>query len=376
MPTSTEAYVARGGNSLKLEKVTYADLDGNEVLVDIVASSVCHSDVKAAGGSFHMRPPLIIGHEAAGYVKAVGPTATYVKPGDAVILAFASCENCRRCNSGKSPYCENMFGLNFTGKRSGGGEGVVVVCEGEEEVKGLFFGQSSMSRIALVRESCCVKVECARDELVLFASLGCGIETGAGAILNVAKPAVGSSIAVFGGGAVGLSAILAAKLTSPACLVLVDNSQTKLDMIPKELLEGVHIVNSTNKSPEDVAAELKKLTPSGAGMDFAMDGVGNEIVLLTAHLSLDKLGTALIVGGSPNAKQQTKIENHLVNGLTTRGMHQGDSVPRVMLPHLIQLWRAGKFPFDKLLTVFKFEELHEALDEMHQGKLIKPLLVV
>ena len=172
---------------------------------------------------------------------------------------------------------------------------------------------------------------------------------------NVAKPAVGSSIAIFGGGAVGLSAILAAKLTSPACLVLVDNSQTKLDMIPKELLEGVHLVNSADKSPEDVAAELKKLTPSGAGMDFAMDGVGHENVLLAAHLSLDKLGTALIVGGSPTAKQQTKIENHLVNGLTTRGMHQGDSVPRVMLPHLIKLWRAGKFPFDKLLKKFKFD---------------------
>ena len=192
----------------------------------------------------------------------------------------------------------------------------------------------------------------------------------------MAKPAVGSSIAVFGGGAVGLSAILAAKLTSPSCLVLVDNSQTKLDMIPKALLEGVHTVNSSNKTPEEIATELKKLTPFGAGMDFTMDGVGNESVLLAAHLSLDKLGTALIVGGSPTAKQQTKIENHLVNGLTTRGMHQGDSVPRVMLPQLIKLWRAGKFPFDQLLTEFKFDELHKALDEMHQGKVIKPLLVV
>ena len=182
MPTSTEAYVARPGNSLKLEKVTYAELEDNEVLVDIVASSVCHSDVKAASGTFHMKTPLIIGHEAAGYVKSVGPTVTYVKPGDAVILAFASCGECRRCNSGKSPYCENMFQLNFTGKRTGGAGGVVV-CEEGEEVKGLFFGQSSMSRVALARESCCVKIECEREELVLFASLGCGIETGAGAIL-------------------------------------------------------------------------------------------------------------------------------------------------------------------------------------------------
>lgn len=192
----------------------------------------------------------------------------------------------------------------------------------------------------------------------------------------MAKPAVGSSVAIFGGGAVGLSAILAAKLTSPACLVLVDNSKTKLDMIPKELVEGVHLVNSADKTPEEVAAELKKLTPGGVGMDFAMDGVGHEAVLLAAHLSLDKLGTALIVGGSPTAKIQAMIEGHLVNGLTTRGMHQGDSVPRVMLPHLVKLWKDGKFPFDKLLTKFAFEDLHKALEEMHKGKVIKPLLVL
>lgn len=181
---------------------------------------------------------------------------------------------------------------------------------------------------------------------------------------------------MFGGGAVGLSAITAAKLTSPALVVLADNSQTKLDMIPSEILNGVHTVNTANKSPEDIAAELKKLTPTGLGMDYAIDGVGNENVVLAAHLSLDKLGTMLIVGGSPTAKLSPKIEGHLVGGLTTRGTHQGDSVSRVMIPHLVQLWRAGKFPFDKFLTTFRFEELQKALDETHAGRVIKPLLVV
>jgi len=193
---------------------------------------------------------------------------------------------------------------------------------------------------------------------------------------NVAKPAVGSSIVVFGGGAVGLSAIAAAKLMSPACLVLADNSQTKLDMIPREILQGVHTINTANKSSEDIAEELKKLTPSGAGMDYAIDGVGVEDVITAAHACLDKLGTMVIVGGSPTAKISTKSQNHLVGGLTTRGTHQGDSVPRVMIPYLIQLWRAGKFPFDKMLTTFEFEELQKALDETHAGRVIKPLLVL
>lgn len=193
---------------------------------------------------------------------------------------------------------------------------------------------------------------------------------------NVAKPPVGSSIAVFGGGAVGLSAILAAKLTSPACLVLIDNSQTKLDMIPKEILQGVQTLKAADKSPEDIATELKALTPGGQGMDFALDCVGNEGVTLAAHGCLDKLGTLLNMGGHATAKPQYLIGKHLVMGATARGSHQGDSVPRVMVPHLIQLWRAGRFPFDKLLTTFKFEELQRALDEMHEGRVIKPLLVL
>ena len=180
MPTTTEAYVARPG-SLKLKKVHYADPAAHECLIDIVAASICHSDVKAAEGVFHMKPPMIIGHEAAGYVKSVGSGVTYVKPGDAVILAYASCGMCRRCLGGKQPYCERMFGLNFGGKRADG-SGVVKDDRGEE-VHGLFFGQSSMGRVALVNENSCVKVECTREELELFASLGCGVQTGAGAIL-------------------------------------------------------------------------------------------------------------------------------------------------------------------------------------------------
>lgn len=183
-------------------------------------------------------------------------------------------------------------------------------------------------------------------------------------------------MAVFGGGAVGLSAILAAKLSSPACLVLVDNSQAKLDMIPKELLEGVHVVNSADKSPDEVAAEVKKLSPAGTGMDFTLDCVGNDAVILAAHAALDKLGMLLNIGSGGGAKPQYTIGKHLNLGATARGTHQGDSVPRVMIPYMIQLWKRGMFPFDKLLTTFKFEELHKALDEVHAGTVIKPVLVV
>jgi aryl-alcohol dehydrogenase len=374
MPTTTEAWVARPNSELNLETVSYPSLADDEVFVDIVAAAVCHSDIKAADGTFHLKPPLILGHEGAGRVREVGKNVTYVRPGDAVILAFASCGVCRRCKVGKEPYCDALFHLNFATTRQDGG--AVVQDEKGEAVHGQFFGQSSMSRLALVRERSCVKVDDASDkELRLFASLGCGVQTGAGAILNVARPEEGASIAVFGGGAVGLSAIMAARLTKPAVIVLVDNSDAKLEMIPKQLLKGVTVVNSRELSHDELVAKLKSLTPNNRGLDYALDGVGHEAVLNAAYESLDKMGTVLVVGGSPTAQPKYRVERSLVNGIMIRGTHQGDSVPRIMIPSLIQMWRDGSFPFDQLLTQFKFEDLHKALDEMHAGKVIKPLLV-
>lgn len=183
MSTTTEAYVARPGDTVSLEKVTYLPLDSHELLVDIVSVGICHSDVRAKQGSFHLKPPLILGHEAAGYVREVGSSVTYVKPGDAVVLSYTSCGKCHRCLSGKSAYCDDLFQWNFGGKRASGEN--PVKDEKGEEINGLFFGQSSMSRIALVHENSTVKIDPqpSKEELKLFAALTCGIQTGAGAIL-------------------------------------------------------------------------------------------------------------------------------------------------------------------------------------------------
>ncbi|KAK1074326.1 hypothetical protein LTR12_002182 [Friedmanniomyces endolithicus] len=377
MPTKTEAYIART-TSLKLEPVTYPDPAPTEILVDIVAASLCHSDVRASQGTFHMKPPLILGHEGAGYVRSIGSGVTYVKPGDAVILSFASCGSCRRCEAGREPYCERLFPLNFLGEREGEGLQEEIVDGRGEGVKGLFFGQSSLSRVALVRERSCVKVEgeVGREDLRRFASLGCGVQTGAGAIFNIAKPPPGSSIAIFGAGAVGLSALMAAKLTQPGSLILIDNSPTKLAMIPSQLLTNVQTINSASLSHHDLIAEIKNRTPDFRGLDYALDCVGHEAVTEAAYWSLDKLGTVLTIGGSATATPRLSTERTLVYGLTIRGTHQGDSVPRVMIPALIERWRKGEFPFELLLTEFKFEELGRAMEEMKAGRVIKPLLVM
>lgn len=183
MSMTTEAYVARPPAPPTLEKVSYPAPGPHELLVDIVAASICHSDVRAAAGGFFLPPPLIIGHEGSGYVHSVGPEVTYVKPGDAVVLAFASCMRCRRCERGQNPYCDRLFPLNFGGKRDDG-SAVATAEQNGSAVNGFFFGQSSMARMALVREESCVKLgDVSREELRKCASLGCGIQTGAGTIM-------------------------------------------------------------------------------------------------------------------------------------------------------------------------------------------------
>lgn len=195
---------------------------------------------------------------------------------------------------------------------------------------------------------------------------------------NVIKPPSGSSIAIFGGGAVGMAALLAAQLTDPGCIVLVDNSQAKLDIIPKSVLgPNTHLYNSGSKSNDQIAADIRSLSPGGHGMDYALDCVGNENVLIAGHAALDKLGTLVTIGSGEAANVAAySLAQHLTKGVLHRGTHQGDSVPRDMIPKLFGMWKDGQFPFEKLLTQFKFEDIDKALEEMHMGKVIKPVLVI
>ena len=194
---------------------------------------------------------------------------------------------------------------------------------------------------------------------------------------NVARPPVGSSILIFGAGAVGLAALLAAQLTAPASLVLVEHSQAKLDSIPKEILVDVQVFNFSGMRREETVGILRRFSVDGKGMDFALDCAGSPEVIATCAESLSKCGTVLTVGGVlPGQETSFMSEKFLVGGLTYRGTHQGDSVPRIMIPEMIRQWRQGRFPFDKLLNRFKFEELENALEAAKAGRIIKPLLVV
>lgn len=175
-----------------------------------------------------------------------------------------------------------------------------------------------------------------------------------------------------------MAALLAAQLTDPACIVLIDNLQAKLDIIPKSILgANTHLYNSGNKSNDQIASDLRALTPGGHGMEYALDCVGHEDVLIAGHAALDKLGTLVTIGsGAADNVAAYSIAQHLTKGVVHRGTHQGDSVPRDTIPKLFGMWKEGQFPFEKLLTQFKFEDIDNALEEMHMGKVIKPVLVI
>lgn len=251
-------------------------------------------------------------------------------------------------------------------------------CAGTR-LRGHFFGQSSIGKGIVARADCAVKVaaETTPEEMRLFASLGCGFQTGTGAVFNVARPPPNSSICIFGAGSVGLAACLAAKLTAPARLVVVDHSAAKLAMLPECIREAAtHLIDSSGLTGEGQLVErLKELTPGGLGFDYALDCVGRGDLVKAGHLALKARGMVISVGGSPDVALQVTLSQHLVRGITYRGTHQGDSVPSISIPLMIDLWRQGKFPFDKLLTLYEFGELDNAIQDVKVGKVIKPVLV-
>lgn len=395
MSVTSQSYVVRSaGGPITLETVHYDHIGDREMLVEMVAVSVCASDVKAAEGHFFTQPPMILGHEGAGIVRQIGARVSAFRPGDKVILHYSSCGKCAMCSSGQNPYCDSMVELNFGGERghvtdsenkqingvdvtdttttttNGATSPHAATAEDGTPLRSFFFGQSSMGRHALVRDTSAVKVDATSDELKLFAALSCGIQTGAGAVLNVCKPSPGAGFAIFGAGAVGLAAALAAGLCAPAHVVIVDVSQDKLDTIPEGF--ATHTICSAGKKKGVVAAEIKELT--GGGVDFAIDCAGFGTVIVEGCAALKPRGMVIGVGGGA-AEAPLVISDMLIGGLNYRGTHQGDAVSNNFIPYLIKLWRSGKFPFDKLVRYYKMEDLTQVLDDLKSAKVIKPVLI-
>lgn len=365
--TTTAAVVEAPGKPFTLERVEVADLKPGEVLVRMVAAGLCHTDLSVQAGHIPFALPGVLGHEGAGIVEEVGEGVTGIDTGDAVVLSFTSCGRCRQCRSGHPAYCatwvpDNMFN---GGVRA---DGSAVVSREGGDLGGRFFGQSSFSATAVVDQRCVVKVD--QDlPLELLAPLGCGIQTGAGTVLNVLRPEAGSALAVFGTGAVGLAAIGAAALSPLTTVVAVDRVDSRLELALE--LGATHRINAET---EDVAARLTEIT-GGAGLDYAVDTTANMTVLRTAVEALGIFGTAAAVGAAALGTQLELDYTGMLPGRSVVGVTEGDSDPATFIPLLAELYRSNRLPLDKIVRTYPFSEINQAAADTREGKTIKPVLL-
>lgn len=361
------AVVNERSGAFTIQTLEISDPNDDEVLVRIAASGICHTDLGAREGHLPIplerQMPCVLGHEGAGVVEKVGARVTKVKPGDHVAISWDCCGTCPPCQSGNDPYCHNFFLHNFNGARP---DGTTTLSRNGQPVYGSFFCQSSFAELSLANERNVVKV--AKDiPLDILGPLGCGVQTGAGAVMNTLRPQPGASIAVFGVGPVGMSAILAAVVCGCTTIVAVDVKQERLQRAMD--LGATHTVNPNEKNPVEALMEI-----TGAGPDFTLECVGNPAVLRQAVDSLPLLGVCGLLGVVPPGTEVALDMDKIMNGRTVRGIIEGDAIPGLFIPKLIELYQQGRFPFDKMVTFYPFEEINAAVEDMQKGRVIKPVL--
>lgn len=360
------AVVAQPGAPFDVRELELDEIRSDEVRVRMVASGVCHTDAIIRDQMYQTPLPIVLGHEGSGIVEAIGDAVVSVQPGDHVVLSANSCGMCARCLSGDLAYCEQLFARNFGASRP---DGSTSLSADGVDVGSMFFGQSSFSSYANVAERSVVKVDADAD-LALLGPLGCGIQTGAGAVLNDLRPKVGSSIAVFGTGAVGAAAIMAAVVAGCTTIVAVDLNDDRLTLMRE--LGATHTINGGR---EDTLARITELT-GGTGLNFTIDTTGVPSVLRTAADSLGLRGTVVLLGAAkPGTEVSFEMGLSLTKGWTFKTIIEGSSVPQVFIPALVRLWKQGRFPFDKLTKKYSFTDINEAFADSERGDTIKPILV-
>ena len=355
----TTAYILRKKNEFfQRTEVQLPEPLPQELLVEITSSGICHTDESARNGTLPAPAPAVLGHEGAGIVVKVGSAVTDFEPGDHVALSYGFCGKCKPCVAGKPYACERMVDINFMGVSW---DGKPRITENGKPV-GSFFAQSSFARHTVVHQNSAVKVD--KDfDLRLAGPLGCGIQTGAGMVLNCFRPPVGTSLAVFGCGTVGMSAIMAARLCGCLNVIAVGGNEESLKLAME--LGATHVIN--RKQTEDIPAAIRAIT--GDGADYAVETSGVPAMVHTALDSLNYLGKLAAAGTTKGAGDL------FLGGKSLYGVTEGHSNPKVFIPQMIAYYRQGRFPFDKLMKFYSFDQINEALADSNAGRAIKAVVV-
>ncbi len=364
---ATAAIVRQVGGPFEIDEIEVAAPRGSEVLVRIVGVGMCHTDLVARDG-FPVPLPIVLGHEGSGVVEAIGPDVSRVAVGDHVVLSFDSCAACPTCDEGLPAYCYEFLGRNFAGVRLE--DGSSPLSHGGAVLHGNFFGQSSFGSFAIAHERNTVKVD--RDlPLALLGPLGCGIQTGAGAAALSLGLRKGQSLAIFGGGAVGLAALLGARAVEAGTVIIVEPKAERRALALE--LGATHVIDPA--ATEDVLAEVKALT--GGGVNCALDTTGLPAVVAVAVETTIAHGTVgLVAVPPPDAQLPANMMSLLMRGTIIKYITEGDADPQRFIPQMIAWYRDGKFPFDRLITSFPFDRINEAARASEDGSAIKPVLIL
>ena len=361
----TAAVAREKARPFVIEQLELEEPRPDEILVRVVGAGVCHTDLIVRDQWYPVPLPAVLGHEGSGVVEKVGDRVAKVRPGDHVVLTYMTCGACKNCIGGAQAYCLKLFDLNFGGARP---DKSTTLRKDGVAVHSNFFNQSSFATYALATERNVVIVP--KDApLELLGPLGCGIQTGAGGVLNSLRPQAGTSIVVFGTGSVGMSAIMAARVVGCTTIVGVDVKPNRLELARE--LGATHTINPTEAN---VVEEIQRIT--GGGADYSIETTASPEVFRQAVDCLTFLGVCGLIGAAALGTEVTLDMNTILFGRTVRGIIEGDSVPDIFIPRLIELYAQGRFPLDRLIQPYPLDQINQAAEDSEQGGVWKPVLTM
>lgn len=361
---TTAAVVDEQGGPFAVQDLELGPIRPDELLIRIAAAGVCHTDIVVRDQWYPVPLPAVLGHEGAGVVEQVGAAVVDLAPGDRVGLSFNSCGVCRFCLIGRPSYCADFFARNFGSSRP---DGSSPLSRDGAPIHGNYFGQSSFATLAIANVRSVVKLT-SEVPFEVVAPFGCGIQTGAGSILNSLRPPAGSSIVVFGAGSVGLAAIMAAALSGCTTIIAVDLKTSRLETARE--LGATHTIDATT---EEAVGRIIEITHGGA--DYSLEVTASPRVLRQAVECLAPTGQCGLIGAAAfGTEVSLDMNSILIPGRTVRGLVEGDSIPQLFIPHLVELWKQGKFPVERIVTTYDFDAIDQAVHDAESGVVIKPVL--
>jgi aryl-alcohol dehydrogenase len=357
------AVVRERAGPFLIEDVELDEPRDDEVLVRIVGSGMCHTDLMARDQHLPVPLPGVFGHEGSGIVEKVGAHVRKVIPDDHVVLSFLSCGVCPSCLKGVPTHCSIYFTCNMGGSRI---DGSPTMQRNGEIIHGAFVGQSSFASHSLANQRNVVKVR--KDVPVeILGPLACAVQTGAGGVMNTLRPRVGSSIAVFGMGPVGLSAILAAGVSACTTIIAVDINNERL-----KIAQEFGATHTINPDVTDPVQEIRRIT--GSGTEYSLECTGIPKVFRNSVDVLAMGGICGMIGVPPPGIEVSLEMQHILNGRAIIGIIAGDSVSDVFIPQLIELYMQGRLPFDRMIQFYPFDQINQAAYDSEKGRTLKAVL--